>query len=428
MNPKIYKEYMVVPEEVLYVLNILKQYGYEAYIVGGACRDHFLNKTPKDFDICTNAIPNQMLEIGKKENLELIETGLQHGTITFHIEKENIEVTTYRTDGEYVDHRRPTKVEFVQAVIQDLKRRDFTFNAILYDPQIGFIDYFKGVEDLKNKVVRCIGNPEDRFEEDALRILRAIRFASKLDFIIEEKTHKAILNKQILLEHISKERIQMELTSILSCGYKGVAYIMDYYNLFVNYVFGVSLFNCWFILKTSLPSLDDVSVILALLLNYLEKYDIIWILKENLKYDKKTIKEVIGIHKAYKDYIEKYSVWNNEDDYLKVVRFLIQDYGSLIVEKLFGFIEVLVGLPSYYRNSLQTIEEQGLCCSFKELKINGNDLLSLGFEGEEIKKILKLLLDLVILETIENDKESLLNYAKGYATLINNWFKKGKKR
>ena len=108
-------------------------------------------------------------------------------------------------------------------------------------------------------------------------------------------------------------------------------------------------------------------------------------------------------------------MWNNEEDYLKVVRFLIQDYGSLIVEKLFGFIEVLVGLPSYYRNSLQTIEEQGLCCSFKELKINGNDLLSLGFEGEEIKKILKLLLDLVILETIENDKESLLNYAKGYA-------------
>lgn len=408
MNPKIYKEYMVVPEEVLYVLNILKQYGYEAYIVGGACRDHFLNKTPKDFDICTNAIPNQMLEIGKKENLELIETGLQHGTITFHIKKENIEVTTYRTDGEYVDHRRPTNVEFVQAVIQDLKRRDFTFNAILYDPQIGFIDYFKGVEDLKNKVVRCIGNPEDRFEEDALRILRAIRFASKLDFIIEEKTHKAILEKQPLLKYISKERIQMELTSILSCGYKGVAHIMGYHTLFADYVFGVSLFNCLLTLRISLPFLVDVSVILSLLLNHLEENDIIYVLKDNLKYDNNTIKEVIGILRAYKEYREKYTVWDNSEDYIKAVRFLIKDYGKIIVTKLFDFVDALIWLPLYYRDSLKIIEKQALCCSIKELKINGNDLLALGFEGEQIKKWLNLALELVILEEVENDREELL--------------------
>ena len=167
-----------------YVLKMLHTYGYEAYIVGGACRDCFLGKKPKDYDICSNATPEQMQEIAQKENIRLIETGLKHGTVTFHFEGENIEVTTYRVDGDYIEHRKPSSVEFVKEVVQDLQRRDFTFNALLYDPNIGFLDYFGGVEDLQNEVVRCIGNSEDRFEEDALRILRAIRFASKLGFKI----------------------------------------------------------------------------------------------------------------------------------------------------------------------------------------------------------------------------------------------------
>ena len=186
MKPKIYKEHMDLSFGTSSVLNLLHTYGYEAYVVGGACRDYFLGKKPKDYDICSNATPEQMQEIASKENIRLIETGLQHGTITFHLREENIEVTTYRIDGEYENHRRPVGVEFVQEVVKDLSRRDFTFNALLYEPNVGFLDYFNGVEDLKNHVVRCIGKPEERFREDALRIMRAIRFASRLNFCIEE--------------------------------------------------------------------------------------------------------------------------------------------------------------------------------------------------------------------------------------------------
>ena len=188
--------FMRLPRDVKAILNRLNESGYEAYVVGGCVRDTLLGKEPKDYDICSNATPEQMQEIASKESIRLIETGLQHGTVTFHIGDENIEVTTYRTDGEYENHRKPKNVEFVQDVVKDLSRRDFTFNALLYEPSVGFIDYFGGVEDLKNGVVRCIGNPEDRFEEDALRILRAIRFACELDFFIESKTKNAIHRKQ----------------------------------------------------------------------------------------------------------------------------------------------------------------------------------------------------------------------------------------
>ena len=318
MQPKIYKEYMPLSSESSYVLDILHKYNYEAYIVGGACRDYFLGKEPKDYDICSNATPEQMQEIASKENIRLIETGLQHGTVTFHIGDENIEVTTYRTDGEYENHRKPKNVEFVQDVVKDLSRRDFTFNALLYEPSVGFIDYFGGVEDLKNGVVRCIGNPEDRFEEDALRILRAIRFACKLDFIIENETQMAITQKHKLLDYISKERIQMELNQILACGYTAQRLIHSdgiVHFLFTTHVFGTLFFDYSECLNTSNSSITDVSINLALMLHILDIKVVEQILHK-LRYDNKTINEVVGIIKAYKDFVMKYSIWDNEIDYL----------------------------------------------------------------------------------------------------------------
>lgn len=407
MQPKIYKEHIPLSSGSSYVLDILHKYNYEAYVVGGACRDYFLGKEPKDYDICSNATPEQMQEIALKENIRLIETGLQHGTVTFHIEDENIEVTTYRTDGEYENHRKPKNVEFVQDVVKDLSRRDFTFNALLYDPQVGFIDYFGGVEDLKNGIIRCIGNPEDRFEEDALRILRAIRFASKLDFVIEINTRKAIDKKEHLLQHISKERIQMELNQILSCGYVGIQNIIRNYMLFVREVFGCHFFDYISESYVYHPSITDVSTNLALLLFFLGEIIAEDILRK-LKYDNTTIKEVIGIIKAYNDYVHIYSVWNNEIDYLKIVRFLKKDYGEIIIKKLWSFIEIMKGLPKYYLQGLKEIENKKLCCSLKELAINGNDLLALGIQGKDIKKILNISLEKVILEEIENTKEELL--------------------
>lgn len=409
MQPKIYKEYMPLSSESSYVLDILHKYNYEAYIVGGACRDYFLGKEPKDYDICSNATPEQMQEIASKESIRLIETGLQHGTVTFHIGDENIEVTTYRTDGEYENHRKPKNVEFVQDVVKDLSRRDFTFNALLYEPSVGFIDYFGGVEDLKNGVVRCIGNPNDRFEEDALRILRAIRFACKLNFTIESKTKNAIYRKQHLLEFISKERIQMELNQILSCGYvaQKLIHSTDFCFLFVTHVFGSYFYD--YLQHSQYPwySVTDISVNLALMLYFLGIENIELILRR-LKYDNQTIKEVIGIIKAYIDFVRKYSVWNNEVDYLKIVRFLKRDYGDVIVTKLWTFIHMTRGLPSYYRRGLQIIEDKKLCCSLKELAIDGNDLLALGIQGQDIKKLLNYSLDQVILEEVENTKDELL--------------------
>ena len=409
MKPKIYKEHMNLSFGTSYVLKMLHTYGYEAYVVGGACRDYFLGKEPKDYDICSNATPEQMQEIALKENIRLIETGLQHGTVTFHLGDENIEVTTYRIDGEYENHRKPIEVEFVQEVVKDLSRRDFTFNALLYDPNVGFIDYFNGVEDLKYQVVRCIGDPEERFREDALRIMRAIRFASKLNFIIEENTFKAIRKCSHLLKHISTERIQMELNYILSCGYNGVINIMIHYSLFSVEVFGCHFFNYLnHNIRHQKPfSITDISVNLALFFFYLGENNIEKLLR-TLKYDNKTIKEVIGISKAYRDFVHKYLIWDNEIDYLKTVRFLKKDYGDVVVKKLWTFIDVVRGLPSYYLQGLKIIEKENLCCSLKELAINGNDLLALGVQGKDIKKLLSYSLDQVILEEVENTKDELL--------------------
>jgi tRNA nucleotidyltransferase (CCA-adding enzyme) len=408
MKPKIYKEYMTLSYGTSFVLKLLHTYGYEAYVVGGACRDYFLGKEPKDYDICSNATPEQMQEIALKENIRLIETGLQHGTVTFHLGDENIEVTTYRIDGEYENHRRPVEVEFVQEVVKDLSRRDFTFNALLYEPNVGFLDYFNGVEDLKNHVVRCIGKPEERFREDALRIMRAIRFASRLNFCIEENTAKAIKKCSHLLKHISKERIQMELNQILSSGYSGVQNIMNYYSVFFENVFGCHFFDyIHHSYNNQIHSITDISVNLTLFFFYLGENDIEKLLRK-LKYDNQTIKEVIGISRAYRDFVHIYSIWNNELDYIKTVRFLKKDYGANIVKKLWNFVATVRELPSYYWQGLEIIEDKKMCCSLKELAINGNDLLALGIQGQDIKKLLNYSLEQVILEEVENTKDELL--------------------
>ena len=163
-------------------ISMLKNAGYEAYAVGGCVRDAIMGNDINDFDITTSATPAEMQEVSKNE--KTFETGIKHGTITLVHEKENVEITTYRVDGEYVDNRHPKSVEFTKKLESDLKRRDFTMNAIVYNENEGYIDLFGGIEDIKNKKIRAIGNPADRFTEDALRILRAIRFASKLGFEI----------------------------------------------------------------------------------------------------------------------------------------------------------------------------------------------------------------------------------------------------
>ena len=206
-----------MPENANRIIKRLQKEGYEAYIVGGCVRDAILNKEPDDWDITTSARPEQVKALFRKT----FDTGIQHGTITVMMPNaesgklEGYEVTTYRVDGKYEDHRRPTSVTFTASLLEDMKRRDFTINAMAYNEEEGIVDHFDGMGDLERHVIRCVGKAQERFDEDALRILRAVRFAAQLDFAIEEQTRLAIERQAELLNDISAERIQVELTKLL---------------------------------------------------------------------------------------------------------------------------------------------------------------------------------------------------------------------
>lgn len=200
-----------IPDKVDYILNILHSNGYEAYAVGGCVRDALLGREPEDWDITTSAKPEQVKALFSRT----IDTGLQHGTVTVMLDREGFEITTYRIDGTYEDGRHPKEVQFTGDLIEDLKRRDFTINAMAYSKEDGIVDAFDGVGDLKRGVIKCVGDARERFSEDALRMLRAVRFSGQLGFEIEEKTKEAILEKADTLNKISAERIRVELDKLL---------------------------------------------------------------------------------------------------------------------------------------------------------------------------------------------------------------------
>ena len=201
-----------LPKNVKFIIDTLESAGYEAYAVGGCVRDSILGRTPNDWDITTSAKPLETKALFKKT----FDTGIKHGTISVLLGKEIYEVTTYRIDGEYEDARHPKEVTFTAELKEDLLRRDFTINAMAYNPTSGIVDLYGGIEDLKNHVIRCVGVPHDRFSEDALRIMRAVRFAAQLDYTIEEKTQEAIRELAGTLSKISAERIQVELIKLLT--------------------------------------------------------------------------------------------------------------------------------------------------------------------------------------------------------------------
>ena len=200
-----------LPEKVKVVIQTLEAAGYEAYAVGGCVRDSVLGRIPADWDITTSALPDQVKELFHRT----IDTGIEHGTVTVMMDKEGFEVTTYRVDGEYRDHRHPEQVNFTGELKEDLRRRDFTINAMAYNDRCGMVDAFGGIEDLKHGVIRCVGVARERFEEDALRILRAVRFAAQLGFEIEKETADAARALTGNLKDISAERIQTELVKLL---------------------------------------------------------------------------------------------------------------------------------------------------------------------------------------------------------------------
>lgn len=204
-----------IPEQVDFIIKKLQKHGYEAYAVGGCVRDSILQRQPGDWDITTSARPQQVKELFRRT----IDTGIQHGTVTVMLGANGYEVTTYRIDGVYEDGRHPKEVLFTPSLEEDLKRRDFTINAMAYNPTTGIVDMFEGQEDIKRKVIRCVGSPRERFSEDALRMMRAVRFAAQLGFTIDEETKAAIHELKQNLKKVSAERVQVELSKLLQSGH-----------------------------------------------------------------------------------------------------------------------------------------------------------------------------------------------------------------
>lgn len=200
-----------LPDNVRKIIRILNENGYEAYAVGGCVRDSIIGRTPGDWDITTSALPDEVKSLFKRT----IDTGIEHGTVTVMLDREGYEVTTYRIDGEYRDGRHPESVEFTRSLGEDLKRRDFTINAMAYNDETGLVDMYDGMGDIERKIIRCVGDPMERFSEDALRMLRAVRFSARLGYEIDKPTEDAIRKSAGTMARVSRERIHVELGKIL---------------------------------------------------------------------------------------------------------------------------------------------------------------------------------------------------------------------
>ena len=214
---------IALPKDVKHIIGVLMENGYEAYAVGGCVRDSILGRVPGDWDITTSALPMQVKGLFRRT----VDTGIQHGTVTVMLGRNGYEVTTYRIDGKYEDSRHPESVEFTPKLEEDLKRRDFTINAMAYNDEHGVVDIFDGVGDLQRKIIRCVGNAHDRFDEDALRILRAVRFSAQLGFGIEENTARAAKELAVNLKRISSERIHTEFNKMLKSAHPDYFSVAD---------------------------------------------------------------------------------------------------------------------------------------------------------------------------------------------------------
>ncbi len=377
------------------LIEIAEKGGAKAYAVGGCVRDSLLLITPKDYDITISCTPEKTKEIFKE--FKTFDTGIKYGTVSVIINDEIFEVTTFRGEKGYKDFRHPDEVYFSENIEDDLKRRDFTINAMAYNPKTGLIDLFDGKEDLENKIIRCVGIPTERFREDPLRILRGIRFASTYGFEIEENTKNAIFKLQHLLKHISKERIKAEFDKMFLNSNKNSKYLKEFQEA-VKICLETD--NIDFALKFT-DKTDDLSVKWALIL-----------LNSDLNKLKMSnqLKKECKILKAFTDKALK------ED--LISIKYLVKEYGFEITEKIIEFKKALGENVSLATKNLQKIKTQNLCCTLKDLNINGNDLINLGFtQKEAFKTLLDDLLNKVIEEKCENNKEALIKQIKNHNSI-----------
>lgn len=394
-----------LPEEVNYLISKLNENGFEAYAVGGCVRDMILGKIPDDYDVTTNALPEETKKVFS--DLKTIDTGIKHGTVTVIKNSFHIEVTTYRIDGEYKDNRRPESVTFSKKLADDLSRRDFTVNALAFNEKDGLKDFFGGLEDMKNKTIRCVGNPKKRFNEDALRILRAIRFSSHLGYTLEKDTAKAVAHYAYLLQNISKERILAEIKKLV-CG-KNAKNVLSEYQSVVKQIFpklnSYSQNQYELALEMTAAACGDWALKLSALLFFLTPDDAYETLKA-LKSDNasaKRVKNILSCKNAPGICSEREALYS-----LNVYGEYIFDFLNLKLicsenkEDILNQIEVL-------KNAVKSQKPYKI----SHLDINGNDLVQNGIaKGADIGICLNKLLYAVIDGKLKNTKKDLLEYLK----------------
>lgn len=439
-----------IPSEVEEIISLLNQAGHEAYIVGGCVRDSLMGRRPNDWDITTSAIPDRVKEVFPKT----YDTGLKHGTVTVRIDEEFHEVTTYRTEGKYEDYRRPSTVEFVGDIKLDLGRRDFTINAIAYHPSQGFIDPYNGAGDIDKALIRSVRDPKERFTEDALRILRGVRFSAQLGFDIDPGTLEGMLACGHLLEHISQERIRDEMMKILLSDRPEKLRDMHKWDL-LKYVLP-ELTDCFntpqehphHIYDVGTHTIKAVDAIpkdqvlrLAMLLHdigkpathtrdeegidhfygHVEKsVKMSQKILRRLRFDNETIRQVTTLVRYHDFHIE-------EELTRESIKKVLCEIGPDLFEKLLLIQEgdarsqnpnklkpKLVSLKKTHATFRQIIENKE-CYSLKDLEIDGKDVADLGIkEGRQIGEILKYVLEQVIEDPGLNTEDSLLKLIKEY--------------
>lgn len=422
-----------IPENPKIAINMLINAGFEAGVVGGCVRDSLMGKKPNDWDICTSAKPDEVQSIFK--DFKQLKMGLRHGTIVVIINGENIEITTYRIEGKYSDGRRPDEVIFTRKLIDDLSRRDYTQNAIFFNEIKGIVDPFNGVGDINNKIIRCVGNADIRLKEDALRILRGLRFASVLDFDIDENTKLSILKHKDLLKNISYERISVEFIKMIK-GKKVTDILNEYKDVIVVIIpelKNMLLHNdskiIWEESLNIIKKTEDTILRLTIFFNAV--LDIYYSNMKVLKNEFERENVLIEIFKRMKITNTEDVSKNDIKDILEIIKYkniklkptnqsilklLSKLNGSEIQFKrllLFKSFQGLLINLNEIENLFETISIENECIRISDLAIDGNDLINIGIPpSKKIGEILNKLLDEVILRKLPNKKEALLEAVK----------------
>ena len=391
---------MTLSPKVLYIIKMLKSYGFAAFAVGGCVRDMMLGNSPKDWDLTTSATPQQVKKVFDGESV--IETGLRHGTVTLVLDGENFEITTFRSDGAYENHRAPKKVRFSTNLEDDLSRRDFTINAMAYSRERGLVDLFDGQKHLREQKIVCVGDSDVRFEEDGLRILRALRFASVLGFDIDDDVAQSIYRKTALLSHISKERITTEFSKLI-VGKNACAVLMRFSSVFEFIIPEISLENVPAI--AAAPA--ELTTRMALLFCGDGGRSAQRAL-QNLRFDNKTAEDIITLVTCCDTHVPKTAPG---------IKWLLCTLGHRNFVKYLDIQLCRKTLTrEQYNDSVRLasiIIAEKQCYQLSELAVNGRDLLSLGVpNGKAVGDSLNLLLEEVINGRVENDKQALLRYIK----------------